>query len=75
MISPSHKIRNEILIKIEDISKEYKKDNYRMNYANLRRQENRFKYLKLFMESMETYGLATTSKFVWKKLSKVLKNL
>lgn len=75
VISPSHKTRNEILLKIENLSKEYKKDDYRRKYANLRRRENRFRDLKLFRESLETYGLATTSKFVWKKLSKVLKNL
>lgn len=74
VISPSHKIRNEILLKIENLSKEYKKDDYRMKYAKLRRRENRFRDFKLFMESMETYGLASTTRLVGNKLFKMLKN-
>lgn len=75
VISPSHKIRNEILLKIEDISKEYKKDDYRRNYAKLRRQESRFRNFKLLSESLEMYGLATTTGLVGNKLFKMLKNL
>jgi poly-gamma-glutamate synthesis protein (capsule biosynthesis protein) len=75
MIYPSHKTIKEILLKIEDISKEYKKDDYRMNYAKLRRRESRFRNLKLLSESLETYGLATTTWLVGNKLFKMLKNM
>ena len=74
VISPSHKTANKILLKMESLSKEYKKANYHILYSKLKEKENRFKHIKLILEMYETYGLAYTFKKARGKLFKLLKN-
>ena len=65
VINPSSKTKNKILRKIQFLSSEYQKDNYQTRYIKLKEKENRFKHIRLILETIEMYGLVYLFKKIW----------
>lgn len=65
VINPASKTRDEILRRIQFLSSEYQKSNYQIRYIKLKEKENRFKYVRLILETIKTYGLICLFKKIW----------